>query len=108
MGCGQTLAAFGHRLTCVLAGCPRPTAAAELLADPETEHVVELGPDSFTVRHPIRERLDDALLRCDLDHWIRTCDGPPYPPGRFRVKAVSGGQWLWLHAEEQHPTEEDR
>lgn len=86
MGCGQTLflGAGGH-VTCSLIGCPRPTAADELLGDTETEHIVMLGADEFTVRHPLRERLDDALLDCQLHSDIRYMSGPPRQLGRYRV-----------------------
>ena len=89
-----TLAA-GNRIICTRLECPRPTAADEILADAETEHVVQLGEATFTVRHPLRERLDDALLTCDLADWIAACDGPPRPPGRWRVTPADNGSWDW-------------
>lgn len=98
MGCGQTLfiGASGHP-TCSLIGCPRPTAAGELLADRETDHVVVFDATTFTVRHPLRERLDDALLTCDLHTYIAGLDGPPVHPGRYRASWITaaGGRWVW-------------
>lgn len=86
MGCGQTLGlgATG-RITCFYLSCPRPGAVAELVQDPETEHVVVLRPSDFTVKHPLRERLDDQLLGCRIHARIAGGDGPPARPGTYRV-----------------------
>jgi hypothetical protein len=82
-------------LGCNRRGCPRPDAAHEILDDPETEHIVQLASLEFTVRHPLRERLDDALMSCDLHRWITRRDGPPYEPRRYRVSADGTGGWSW-------------
>lgn len=86
MGCGETLfvGAVGH-ITCSFQDCGHPTAVDELLADRETEHVVKLSATDFTVRHPLHERLDDALMTCDLHAWIASRPGPPAKPGTYRV-----------------------
>jgi hypothetical protein len=95
MGCGETLfLADGGYVTCSLAECPRPDAVTELLADRETEHIVLIYPDNFTVRHPLRERLDEALMDCQLHHHITSFDGPPVAPGRYRV-THDGARWCW-------------
>jgi hypothetical protein len=65
--------------------CPRSDAVSDILDDSETEHIVRLDEDEFTVRHPLRERLGDELMRCPLHRWIRSQDGPPYKPGQYRV-----------------------
>jgi hypothetical protein len=70
---------------CCWPDCPRPTAAHEILADRETEHIVDLGTEGFTLRHPLRERLDDALMDCDV-HARLAAGGPPASTGRFRVR----------------------
>lgn len=95
MGCGWTLVADqdGHIL-CSLPDCPRQTAAAEILADQETEHTVRFLPDTFTVRHPLRERLDDTLMDCQLHEHIAGLSGPPVPPGTYRA-VTDGFQWTW-------------
>lgn len=65
--CGCELRVYGTgQLVCTLLECPRPTAAAELLSEGETEHILVLEPGSYSLKHPIRERLDDALLTC----WV--------------------------------------
>lgn len=95
MGCGRTLfVADGGHITCSYVYCPRPTAVDELLEDRETEHTVDLGETGFTVRHPLRERLDDALMECQLHEEIAALSGPPAVPGRYRVRSVFAG-WSW-------------
>lgn len=98
MGCGQTLfLGSGGYVTCSWIECPRPTAVADLLEDRETEHVVEIGPRAFTVRHPLRERLDDALMDCALHDWIAARPGPPTQPGRYRVHMLTDpGNASWV------------
>lgn len=95
MGCGRTLfLADGGYPTCTYIRCPRPDAVSDLLEDRETEHIVVFGDDTFTVRHPLRERLDDALMECKLHEHIAGLDGPPVRPGRYRARTASGG-WTW-------------
>lgn len=95
MGCGQTLfRAAGGYITCSYIDCPRPDAAADVLGDKETEHVVEFSEYDFTIRHPLRERLDDALMTCALHVHVALLDGPPVKPGRYRARG-SGSAWTW-------------
>ena len=95
MGCGPTLTVDpAGEARCAMTGCPRPRAAAELLDDQEAEHVVTLAADGFTLRHPLRERLDDALLDCNL-HLMLAKEAPAdLAPGRYRV-SVCGSTWTW-------------
>jgi hypothetical protein len=88
MGCGETLSIPDHkssRLVCRNLDCVRPDAASVILSDSETEHVVKLEATRFTIRHPLRERLDDELMRCSLHSWLTSQDEPPCDPGRYRV-----------------------
>lgn len=97
MGCGTTLylADAGH-IVCTSGRCPRPTAADELLSDPETGHIVEFTDDSFTLRHPLRERLDNALFNCAMHAELGKLDGPPVQSGRYRVRQRGTEQrWRW-------------
>jgi uncharacterized protein DUF6085 len=91
MGCGECLVlGEGGLVTCASRKCPRPSAAAELLRDAEAEHVVQVTWEGFTLRHPLRERLDDALMTCRLHEYL--CDPvAPLPPGRYRVSRAAGG-----------------
>jgi hypothetical protein len=95
MGCGSTLfLAAGGYVTCSFISCPRPDAVADLLADRETEHIVQFGEDGFTIRHPLRERLDDALMDCALHDYCTSLPGPPVKPGRYRARH-DGTRWTW-------------
>lgn len=95
MGCGRTLfLADGGYVTCSYIHCPRRDAVADLLGDKETAHIVEFGAEVFTVRHPLRERLDDALMTCALHEYIAGLGGPPVQPGRYRATS-SGERWMW-------------
>lgn len=65
--CGASELFLCHgKVVCANTSCSRPTAAHELLQDDETGHIMSVGPREFTLRHPIRERLDDALMNCQL------------------------------------------
>lgn len=95
MGCGQTLVHDSGEVVCTDYQCPRPWASTELLNDPETGHVVDLDEHGFTVRHPLRERLDDELLSCDLHEWL-VCNRPPVQLGlRYRVAGNPGDAHAW-------------
>jgi hypothetical protein len=86
MGCGRTLfLGEGGHITCSWAMCPDPSAVDELLNDRETEHIVRLWDDTFSVVHPLRERLNDGIINCQLHDFLAQQDGPPYEPGRYRV-----------------------
>lgn len=90
MGCGQTLfLGSGGFVTCSLDVCPNPTALSDIIRERETEHVVELHPEAFSVQHPLRERLDGLLFDCTLHRDIAASDGPPALPGRYRVTTTN-------------------
>jgi hypothetical protein len=94
--CGweSLVVAKGGHITCCRIGCPRPTAADELLADREPEHIVVFSEDEFTIRHPLREHLDDALLKCMLHAKLSALPGPPVRPGCYRARR-NGTSWAW-------------
>lgn len=104
MGCGRTLyaeegRAFGQ-IICMGSGCPGPMSAQEILNDPETRHIVKFGGNGFTIRHPLHERNDDAMMSCDL-HLI--CFSMPCSPdgetGTFRA-FEEDGTWRFERKEE--------
>jgi len=98
MGCGQTLfLGDGGYVTCCYGECPERSAAADILENRETEHIVEFGDASFSVQHPLRERLNGDLFVCGLHQWIANLPGPPVRPGRYR--ATVGGPQFWHFAE---------
>lgn len=87
MGCGRTLfVAKGGHITCSWHDCPHPGAVDDLLADPETEHVVTFDDKGFAIQHPLRERLDGELFDCRLHQDLRDLAGPPVRPGRYRAR----------------------
>lgn len=90
MGCGSTLfVSSGGYVTCSWAHCPDPSRLADILLDDASpDHVVVLRADSFSMRHPLRERTED-LLSCTLHQYISDLNGPPRMPGRYRVESLS-------------------
>jgi hypothetical protein len=95
MGCGRTLfLASGGYITCARDKCPDPGAASDLLADAEHEHIAVLGEDTFSIQHPLRERLNGELFECPLHAYVSELDGPPRRPGRYRVRQ-SGDRFSW-------------
>jgi len=96
MGCDEGLIiGEAGRLWCGNLLCPRPDAAARILEDDEAEHLVTFTEHGFTIRHPLRERLDDELMRCLLHEWCATlAPGRIPPPGRYRALITTGG-WIW-------------
>ncbi|MFJ8348961.1 DUF6085 family protein [Streptomyces sp. NPDC094153] len=102
MGCGETLQrrTTDGAIVCASPACVRPDAVDELLRDRETEHIVQFDPAGFTIRHPLRERLDDDLMRCALHRSIAELLGPPNgEPGRYRATRGPGGWRLTASTE---------
>lgn len=94
MGCGETLAYVPRSegpgyVTCVAPSCPNHHAAHKILADSETEHIVQLDDDGVSVQHPLRERLDGDLFVCGLFTWLGRQPVAPYPLGRYRVRSAA-------------------
>lgn len=86
MGCGETLQiVVGGLIECSMIFCPRPDAVARILDDPETEHIVELHDDGYSIKHPLRERLDDALLDCGLLAAMPKL-APAFHAGRYHAR----------------------
>jgi hypothetical protein len=96
MGCGWTLRLSGAGdVWCESPGCPRPAAVGEILMDRETEHLVQFEAGTFTVLHPLRERLDNELLDCGLHAEIAALPGPPVAPGMYRAMSELDGKRFW-------------
>lgn len=80
MGCGETLfAGEGGHVTCSRIECPDPCAVDTILSDRETDHIATLEEDTFSLKHPLRERVNDELLDCALYQHIKSLPGPPLP-----------------------------
>lgn len=77
------------KLECSNVNCPNPTAAAIILNDDEVDHIVDFEEKGFTMRHPLRERIDDQLLNCSLHNYLLEFApnylGFDYEVGKFRV-----------------------
>ena len=67
----------GGKLMCREPGCPAPDTAARLLTDREVYHRVDFAADGFTIRHPLHERIGDALMSCPLHTYCAGLDTPP-------------------------------
>jgi hypothetical protein len=95
MGCGATLfLASAGMVVCCAPECPRGTAVCEILAENEQGHIVEVDPFNFSMVHPLRERLDQELLDCELSQYLQGLAGPPVQTARYRVTG-SGTDWVW-------------
>jgi hypothetical protein len=84
----------GGHVTCSRLTCPRPTTADEILGERESGHLVDIDEFDYSMVHPLIERLDNALLDCDLAKYMRSLDGPPVEPGRYRVTWAED-DWTW-------------
>lgn len=98
MGCGQTLMAEEGRaenqVVCWSGSCPEPLAVQRILEDPETEHVVQFSGGGFTILHPVRERLDNKLLACELHLFCMDFSGPPDGRGGTFRAMQEGEGWV--------------
>lgn len=93
MGCGEKLhVGEGGFLYCAKLDCPDPSAISEILNDPQTEHVVTFTLTSFTIRHPLKERLGDGLEKCTLTGLLTSQD-PPQVMVRYLARNLEDGTW---------------
>lgn len=103
MGCGRTLHAeesrAENRVICQGADCPEPLAAQRILDDGETEHVVQFTGGGFTILHPVRERLDNKLLTCELHLVCMDFSGPPDGRGGTFRATEKNGAWVLKRTE---------
>jgi len=93
MGCGETLHLTpGGAIACLAPACPRKYAAREILGDRETDHIVVFGADSWTIKHPLRDRLGD-LFSCTIHEQAGAMGGPPGgQTGRYRAIIGADGE----------------
>lgn len=86
MGCGETIHLMGSgMLGCVNYQCPDKGAAQKILSDTETEHVIVYKGGTYVVRHPLRERIGDALVECALAAVVFGLSDHPQQDGRYRM-----------------------
>ena len=59
----------------------------------DDSHIVTFDKTGWTIRHPLRERIDE----CDLNHvCAEEMPGPPPQLGRYLARQVDrDGEWRW-------------
>lgn len=83
--CGdETLRVVRGEIVCESPGCPDPGMTHSILQDSEVEHIVFVGPEGWTLRHPLRERLNDELLTCGWNDYLAT-EGRAHSHGTWRI-----------------------
>ena len=94
--------AAGGYVTCAFIECPNPTGLSDIIGDTEIEHVVLFEPyrrghrAGFVIRHPLRERLNNALMTCALGVYIAGMDHTRVAAGKYRVSPGPGRHtWRW-------------
>lgn len=102
MGCSYFLKVTARRtLVCSNPDCPRPAAAAEILEDRETDHIVTIFDDGWKMRHPLKERLDDELDSCTVfKKTVSDWTAREVPLGRYRVSLSQAGDPVWTALED--------
>jgi hypothetical protein len=89
-----------NRILCAYGDCPRPAAAAELLSEQQgTDHIVVLHPGSYSVKHPLIERLDDALLHCWLGRQVDEFGEQWLADSRYETGVLESGVPYRMRAE---------
>ena len=103
MGCGETLRLNPNgRVFCLDPRCADENAVFKILSDSETTHVIRVGNGGRTIKHPLRERVEDDLLyRCDINHEM-FAHVQHLDPGVYRWVA---GDWRYVD-EDEHEGEE--
>lgn len=91
MGCGTTLVLASGTVFCTHPDCPRRSSVHDMLSEDETQHVVVFDDAEFTIKHPLRERMNDGLFRCELHRYLAAQDGPPLADGRYRAGRSANG-----------------
>lgn len=75
-------------IMCSNADCPDPSAASKILSESEIHHTVLINDKSFSLKHPLRERIGNELLSCPVYKMLTSLDGPPAQTGTYRVRVV--------------------
>lgn len=102
--CGTRNLHLDHadRIVCRDDDCSDPDAAAKILADSEIEHIVRFDDSGyFNAQHPLRERVDGALLDCaihdEVCRWYAA--GGSTAPSTWRVRRAGehdlDANWVW-------------
>lgn len=98
MGCGETLFLAAQGIVqCVHPDCPDLDAVTRVIFEPEIQHVVTLQEDGWQAKHPLRERIGDELLTCEIGNAVLIMCGQRVEPGKYRVmrSPIGPGGWSW-------------
>ena len=87
-GAQSLFLADGGYITCRRVDCPNPDAASDILEAASPHHIVKIEASSFSVQHPLVERLGGELFDCGLHQWLSSLGGPPHVPGTYQVIGV--------------------
>lgn len=99
MGCGETLRLSPNgKVFCRGLSCPDHEAVSKILSDSETTHVIRVGGGTRTIKHPLRERVEDDLLyRCDTNNEM-FAHVQHLDPGVYRYVA---GDWRYIDDDDE-------
>ena len=98
MGCGRTLyLALSGNIICSRFKCPNPNAVTTIIKNSETQHIVKFEEGfRFSVKHPLRERIDDDLMNCPLVAYLEDQSFAPVEvPGIYRAAHLHQVLWAW-------------
>lgn len=84
-------------ILCMSANCSNRMAVTILLSDSEIYHVVTVGLNNFTLRHPTIERINGDLFDCALTDRISRYKGGK--PGVYRIYGSADDHWEALSLE---------
>jgi hypothetical protein len=101
-GHGRLFVGSGGYLTCPKTDCPMPDAASRLLLDhAQPEHHVTIhvsrhqGDRTFTIRHPLMDRLAGTLEDCSLHQYL-TLGQPVLAAGGYIAGQNEAGVWVFF------------
>lgn len=91
-------------MRCFNVECPDKIAAAKVLMEgQDRHHMVRVNRGSWTLKHPIYERLGDQLFSCGVANqvvdWLD--NNPEVLEGLYRVHADSAGKVVVVDEEDQ-------
>lgn len=66
--------------------CTRPDAVTRLLKESDPDHVLVVKEGFWTLKHPLRERLEGDLFGCEIANAVAALDGVEVEgDGRYHV-----------------------
>lgn len=85
-GCGQTLIVRSDTgiIKCQKDDCPNAASVTALLIRAIPEHIVNFKDGGFSLKHPLKERVDDNLFECSI-HLNIAANADPGLRGNYRT-----------------------